>query len=158
MLPLRARVRDDQSVSELARVLAADRNADARHELISQRDMRQGHGTAAVPPFDHVLVFDNYPVRMAAFGQAALDELVLPPGLELNLNQIDASLRVDLAINGGVLAFSYDPGCHAPGAIGALGAGLLAAIERITDEPGLPAGELRAGLASLLANQRSLST
>jgi amino acid adenylation domain-containing protein len=149
VLPLRIAVDGSLTLSELAGRVRQTRLDDAGHELASPAAARDAAFGGGPPLFDHLLVFDNYP---ASHGPETLTAAPLPPAFDLNLNQMETTLRVDLALgHEGVLAFSFDPASYPAAAISALSGAFLAAADQMARSPRDRVGQLRERLAASFA-------
>jgi amino acid adenylation domain-containing protein len=137
VLPLRVRVDGSASWSALARSVQLAQLADAEHPLLTPELL------AELPSarYDHVVVFDNYPVDDAIRPTEGAPRVEHPVArLDLDVNQMEVPLRVDVALGSGDdLIFSYDPGVADVDQVTAIADRVLAAVDRVIADPGAPA-------------------
>ena len=136
VLPLRLRIDPAATWRELAREVQHRQLDDAEHPLLTPEVLAE----LPTARYDHVLVFDNYPVddtvRLSA---EALRSGHPVAQADWNVNQMELPLRVDVALGSGdALILSYDPSSTDPAELLAFTAELLEALDRLSADPGSP--------------------
>jgi hypothetical protein len=139
VLPLHVRIDQGATWLGLARDIQRGQLGDGEYPLLTPELL------SALPAarYDHVLVFDNYPVDEAlrlsaqALGAEALGSGRPAAQADWNVNQMEVPLRVDVAIGtADALIFSYDPEITDESELAAVATEVAAVLDRIAASPG----------------------